>query len=119
MKKNSFILGLLLLSSTNVHAANFAVITQPPTMLSAVLFFVSIGCLVGSVKILSLVRGGLLFKSWQIFLSAFVVLVISQIANLVNDFEIFIIPSFAVPALLLLAIGLFLFGVFETKKTLE
>ncbi|HDL01888.1 MAG TPA: hypothetical protein ENH23_06620 [candidate division Zixibacteria bacterium] len=88
-------------------------------MLSAIVFLVGIGCLVGSYKILSLVKGGLLFKSWQIFLSAFIVLIISQAANLINDLEIFILPSFVVPALLLLAIGLFMLGVFETKKTLE
>lgn len=119
MKKNSLILGLLLLGSSNAHAANFAVITSPPTMLSAIVFLVGVGCLVGSVKILSLLRGGLLFKSWQIFLTAFITLVISQVANLIHDFEIFILPTFVVPSLLLLAIGLFMFGVFETKKTLE
>ncbi len=119
MKKNISILSLVLLSSADAHAANFAVITQPPTMLSAIVFFVGIGCLVGSIKILSLIKGGLLFKSWQIFLSAFIVLIISQAANLINDLEIFILPSFVVPALLLLAIGLFMLGVFETKKTLE
>lgn len=109
----------MLLCGTNAHAANFAVITQPPTMISAVVFLVGIGCLVGSVKILSLVRGGLLFKSWQLFLAAFVFLIFSQVVNLVHDFEILLVPTFTVPALLLLAIGLFLVGVFETKKTLE
>jgi len=119
MKKINFILGILLLSSSNTYAANFAVITQPPTLLSVIVFLAGIGCLLGSMKILSLLRGGLLFKSWQIFLSAFIVLILSQGVSLVNDFEIFLMPSFAVPALLLLSIGLFLFGVFETKKTLE
>ncbi len=119
MKKNSLILSLLLLCTGNANAANFAVISQPPTILSLVVFIVGIGCLLGSVKILSLLRGGLLFKSWQIFLTAFIVLVISQAANLVNDFEILLLPTFVVPALLLLTIGLFLVGVFETKKTLE
>ena len=118
MKKNSIILGLLLLGG-NAHAANFAVITQPPTLLSLIVLIAGVGCLFGSVKILSLVRGGLLFKSWQIFLTAFIVLSISQLANLVNNFEIFILPSFVVPALLVLTFGLFLLGVFETKKTLE
>ena len=107
------------LCSTNVFAANFAVITSPPTILSIVVFLAGIGCLFGTVKILSILRGGLLFRSWQIFMTAFVALAVSQLANLINDFEIFIMPSFVVPALLTLAIGLFLYGVFETKKTLE
>ena len=119
MKKSYMILSLLLFGVPNVHAANFAVITQPPTMLSAVVFLVGVGCLVGTLKVLSLLKGGLLFKSWQIFMAAFIVLVLSQATNLINDFELFLMPTFAVPALLLLALGLFLYGVFETKKTLE
>jgi hypothetical protein len=36
-----------------------------------------------------------------------------------NDFELLVVPSFLVPALLLVTSGLFLYGIFETKQTLE
>ena len=119
MKKICTINIAILLFSCNAFAANFAVITSPPTILSLVVVLVGIGCLIGVVKILSLIRGGLLFKSWQIFMTGFIALIVSQAVNLVNDFEIFSIPSFVVPALLTLAVGFFLYGIFETKKTLE
>lgn len=119
MKKIFALILFLTVCSTNVFAANFAVITSPPTMLSLAIVLVGIGCLVLVTRVLSLLRGGLLFKSWQIFLTAFIVLVVSQVANLVNDFEIFALPTYIVPAIVTLAVGLFLYGVFETKKTLE
>lgn len=111
-------LGLLLYGS-DVFAANFAVITSPPTILSLLVFLGGIGCLFLTLKILNLLRGGLLFKSWQIFMTGFIALVISQLVNLVHDFEIFLIPSYVVPAILTLAIGLFLYGILEAKKILE
>ena len=119
MKKIFTINILVLLASTKVFAANFAVITSPPTILSFVVFLVGIGCLLGALKVLALVKGGLLSKSWQMFLFGFIALIISQAANLMSDFEIYPIPTFVVPALLTIAVGLFLYGVFETKKTLE
>ena len=110
--------GSFLLSS-NAQAANFAVITSPPTILSLVVLIVAIGCLYGVVKVLSLLKGGYLSKSWQLFMSSFIVLALSQVVNLMNDFELLAVPSFLVPALLLVTSGLFLYGIFETKQTLE
>lgn len=105
--------------SANAYAANFAVITSPPTILSILIFVVSLGCLFGVVRILSLVKGGYLSKSWQLFMSSFIILALSQFVNLLNVFEILAVPSFMVPALLVITTGLFLFAIFETKRTLE
>jgi len=112
------VLGSILIS-TDTHAANFAVITSPPTILSIVIFLVALGCLYGVLKVLSLLKGGYLSKSWQLFMSSFIVLALSQVANLLNDFELLLVPSFLVPALLVVASGLLLIGIFETKQTLE
>lgn len=100
-------------------AANIAVITSPPTMLKFVVFGVVIGCLVASVKLMAVLKGGLLFKSWQIFMFAFAVLGLSQLAALLKDFEIFALPEFVGPALWALVCGLFLYGIFEAKKILD
>jgi hypothetical protein len=120
MKKiiTTTILGSFLLSG-NVHAVNFAVITSPPTIISLVLLLVALVCLYGVLKVLALLKGGYLSKSWQLFMSSFIVLALSQMVNLVNDFELLAVPSFLVPALLLVTSGLFLYGIFETKQTLE
>lgn len=109
---------LVVFGASNLYAANFAVITSPPTLLNLVLLFTAIACIGASVKILSALKGGQLFKSWQVFFLAFVVLSLCQIASLLNDFEILAVPSVVYPALLLLSFGLFFYGVFETKKTL-
>ncbi len=120
MKKISICsLLIVLTTSVSANAANFAVITNPPTFLSLFVLLAAVGCLVGALKLLDILKGGQLFKSWQIFLLGFVALAISQIVSLVNDFEILIVPTFVVPALLLVTLGLFLFGVFTTKKTLS
>ncbi|MFC1475291.1 hypothetical protein ACFLQG_01455 [Candidatus Zixiibacteriota bacterium] len=110
---------IVLTTSVSAKAANFAVITNPPTILSLFVLFAAVGCLMGALKLLDLLKGGQLFKSWQIFLFGFVALAISQAAILLHDFEIFVIPNFVVPALLLVTLGLFLFGVFTTKKVLS
>ena len=118
--KKIFSLSILILlgGNSNAMAANLAVITSPPTMLNFVVLGIAVGCIISSFKILSLLKGGNLFKSWQIFMIGFIVLALSQTGNLLNDFEIFSIPSFVIPALLALTFGLFLYGIIETKKVL-
>ncbi len=112
------VLSVLALSN-QAMAANIAVITSPPTMLRLVVFGVVVGCVVGSWKLLSVLKGGLLFKSWQVFMFGFAVLAISQLTSLLNDFEIVSLPDYVAPALWAVVAGLFLFGIFEAKKTLD
>ena len=111
-------LSVLALSS-QAMAANIAVITSPPTMLKFVVFGVVVGCIVGSWKLLSVLKGGWLFKRGQIFMFGFGVLAVSQLTSLLNDFEIFSLPDYVAPALWVVVAGLFLFGIFEAKKTLD
>jgi hypothetical protein len=109
----------ILIASDQVFAANIGVITSPPTLLNLVVLGVAIGCLVGSFKLLDVLKGGLLFKSWQIFMFGFAVLAINQLASLLSDLEILGLPDFVGPALWVVASGLFLYGIFQTKKTLD
>ncbi|UCG60601.1 MAG: hypothetical protein JSV52_09715 [Candidatus Zixiibacteriota bacterium] len=109
----------VLLGSSTAFAANIAVITSPPTMLKFVVFGVVVGCLVASVKLLGVLKGGLLFKSWQIFMFAFAALGLAQLAGLLSDFEIFALPDFVTPALWVVVCALFLYGIFEAKKILD
>lgn len=109
----------VLFSSSQACAANIGVIVSPPTMLKFVVFGVVIGCVVTSIKLLGVLKGGLLFKSGQIFMFAFAVLGLSQLAALLNDFEILVLPEFVGPALWAVVCGLFLYGIFEARKILE
>jgi len=110
---------LVLLLSPAAHAANLAVITQPPTIFSTVLLIGAVVGLVGAFRVAELVRGGLLFKCWQMFILGFVVLALAEAAALLQIFEVLTIPSFVVPGLLFIMVGLFVYGVFEARRTLS
>jgi len=115
------LLGMLFFvaGASRAEAANFAVITSPPTMLNVFILVFATSCVAGTLKVLALVRGGQLSKSWQLFLAGFGVLVLSELAILANSFEIIMVPSFVIPAGLVLMSGLFLFGIIETKRALS
>jgi len=119
--KKKILLSMLFLCATTgrVEAANFAVITSPPTMLNILIFVFAVACAAAAVKVLALVRGGHLSKSWQLFLGGFTLLALCELAILVSSFEIITLPSFVVPAGLVLMSGLFLFGIIETKRVLS
>lgn len=120
MKRISLLCAFIILAVTaNANAANFAIITSPPTLLSVVVLLIAVGCLVVSFKVMDLVRGGALFKGWQIFMLGFICLAISQIFVLLRDLEMLVLPAYVVPGVLALSIILFLFGVIETKKSLS
>lgn len=108
-----------ILCSTNIHAANFALITTPPAILNIFSFLVAGGCLFGCFKIYELVRGGFLSKGWKIFILGFSSFIISQLIFLLNLFEIVLLPDYLVPTFVLLSIGLFLYGIFELRKVLS
>ena len=119
MKRNILsIAGLLFLLSPAANAANLAVITNPPTIFSLLVLIVAAAGLFGAYKVSELVRGGLLSKMWQMFIIGFVVLVLSQVASLLHAFEILAIPTFVVPMMLVVMVGLFVYGVFEARRTL-
>jgi hypothetical protein len=110
---------LVLLLSPAAHAANLAVITNPPTIFNVVVLAMAVVGLVGAFRVADLVRGGLLFRSWQLFIIGFVALALAQAAVLVQTFEVVALPSFVVPMLLVVMVGLFAYGVFEARRTLS
>lgn len=118
--KKKILLGMLFVGvgASQAEAANFAVITSPPTFLNVLILVFAVACLAAAVKVLALVRGGRLSKSWQLFAAGFAVLALCEIVLLGNSFEIITLPSFVVPAGLVLMSGLFLFGIIETKRVL-
>ena len=100
------------------EAANFAVITAPPTLLNLGVLVLSMGAVVIGLQLLGVVRGGLLSRPWQIMVGGFVVLALGQIATLVQTFEIIALPIWVVPGFMVLWAGVFFYGLFETKRAL-
>jgi len=119
--RKTILLGVLFFAvgASRAEAANFAVITSPPTLLNLFILVFAVACVAGAVKVLALVRGGQLSKSWQLFLGGFGVLTLCELGILGNSFEIFSLPSFVVPAGLVLMSGLFFFGILETRRVLS
>ncbi|MFZ5980553.1 MAG: hypothetical protein ACOYVF_07955 [Candidatus Zixiibacteriota bacterium] len=106
-------------SASSSQAANLAVITSPPTILNILVLLFAFACFFICFQVLNLVRGGQLSRSWQMFMFGFALLALSQVAYLLTVFEIFVVPSFTVPALMTLMVGLFLYGMFEMKRVLS
>jgi hypothetical protein len=111
-------LGILAIAAPKAEAANLAVITAPPTLLNIVICLVALAAAVLCWQVASVVKGGLLSKSWQIFTFAFALLAIGQAVAVAATIEVVQLPSFVVPAILVAMAGLFLYGVLETKRTL-
>ncbi|MEW5993150.1 MAG: hypothetical protein AB1744_01980 [Candidatus Zixiibacteriota bacterium] len=110
---------VFLLAAARAEAANFAVITSPPTFLSLFILCFAVACVAGTAKVHALVRGGELSRSWQLFMAGFAVLALCQAAVLANAFELVAIPSFVVPAGLVVMAVLFLYGIVEARRVLS
>ena len=100
------------------EAANFAVITAPPTILNLCVLALSLAGIVIGLQLLGVIRGGLLSRPWQIMVAGFAVLALGQITTLLQTFEIVVLPTWAAPSLMVLWAGVFFYGLFETKRAL-
>ena len=105
--------------ATPAEAANFAVITSPPVFLNLFILCFSVACVATTTKVYSLVRGGELSKGWQLLLAGFGMLALCEVMVLADAFDLLRIPSFVVPAGLVLMSGLFLYGILEVKRVLS
>jgi hypothetical protein len=75
-------------------------------------------CLVWSLKVLSLVRGGLMSKSWQMFVLGFGFLVIAQILAIGEKVELYYLPGYTLTVFYLLMAITWLIGLYRTRKVL-
>lgn len=109
----------LTLFATRAEAANLAVITSPPTLLNVIICLVALAAVILCWQVASVVRGGLLSKSWQSFMAAFGLLAVSQGLSVAGTIELLQLPNFVVPAILVAMSGLFVYGIMWTKRTLS
>lgn len=110
--------GLTLLASS-VQANEVAVIANPPTFFTFIIFAAACACVAVCFQVLMLVRGGQLSRTWQLFLAGFCVLAISQLGLILHNFGIIALPGWLVPTLLTLMTGVFFYGLYETKRVLS
>lgn len=104
--------------SGNAHAANFAVITRPPTIMNLVVMLLGVAGIVISFQLMKSLRGGIMVKAWQVFVAGFAVLVLGQISILLQVFEVATLPNWVSPGLMVVWAGTFFYGAFEVKRVL-
>lgn len=75
-------------------------------------------CLLAAVKILSLVRGGLLSKGWQMFVLGFASLVLAQVLIVSQKAHILPTPEFVTVILYLVMAGAWLAGLYQIRRVL-
>jgi len=115
-RKLSVLVVLAAAVPAKAQAANFAVITAPPVMLSVLVLFAAAVGLVFCSQVWSSVRGGSLSRIWQLFMVGLLLLLINRAIALVNDFQIAMMPEFLAPAILALMAGVFVYGMLEAKR---
>lgn len=120
MKYSLIITPVIFLAATETSsAANFAALTQAPTLLNMVLLLGAAACFVFCLQVVSLVRGGFLSRGWQLFMAGFGFLALGQALRLLADLEIIVLPGWLVPAAMVLMAAAFLYGLLETKRSLS
>lgn len=117
--KRLLIAGTLFLSAASTRAADFAVVVTPPGAMNILVLVAAVVGAVGAFQVSQLVRGGLMSKSWQLFAAAFGVLFLGQLLALLEDLQVFAMPTVLIPVLWLIAFGLFCWAVYQTKRTLS
>jgi hypothetical protein len=122
MKMKTYILTLvlLLIAGSAMAQANTPVAMAPsqPLLMTILLLAAAVGCIVFCVQVFTVVRGGQLSRSWLVFAGGFLLLASSQVLVLLTGFGVIVNNTWVVPGLLAAMTGLFLWGLYETKRVL-
>ena len=109
----------LSLMASSAHAGmNPAMFYTPSGILDIAILLGALICLIWSAKVMSLLKGGLMSRSWQMFSLGFGFLLIAQIVNLGETVNLMALPGYVLAALYFLMVATWLFGLYQTKKIL-
>lgn len=123
MKKIKYIFAsAMLLGVMPLQSASAAIDTRGLTTTSGIINLALLLCVIigiaWSMKVMSLVRGGLLSKSWQMFALGFVFLMLARLLALGETVKLVAAPEYVTTILYLLMILTWLVGIYQTKKIL-
>lgn len=123
MSKTKYILfGIFLIGMVSTQTAQAAVDTKALYSVSGIadmaLLLCIFICLIWSMKIMSLVRGGMMSKSWQMFTLGFIFLILARVISLSAIINLFVVPDYVSTVLYLLMTITWLIGIFQTKRIL-
>jgi len=102
-------------ANTGFNTAGFI---KPMSVIHLVVLLTAFICLVWALKILSLVKGGLMSKSWQMFGLGFGILIVAQFVSLGRSADMIAIPEFIAPGLYMIMALSWLYGLYQTRKVL-
>lgn len=118
----SFLTAVFMLSLVPAQSACASISLEEVSSTSAifniVLLICAFTCLIWSLKILSLVRGGLISKSWQMFVLGFCFLILAQLIIVGEKVGLIFIPTYVTTALYLFMTITWLIGIYQTRKVL-
>jgi hypothetical protein len=109
---------LLPLFTNDAMASTTAAVGRIATLLNIVILAASIASLFVAIRLLSLVKGGALYKGWQLWVISFLTLAFAQIVVLAENLEL-IALSFDIAAVFYLAtVALWFLGLLHTRRVL-
>ena len=109
---------LVALAPANANAFELGLLLTMPSLLNEITLLVAIVAFFGGLKVYGSVKGGLLAKSWQMFLFGFGALTLAQALRLVDTLEIANIPEIAISLLFGCMAVLWFLGIREARKAL-
>ncbi len=96
-----------------------AVVTAPPLLITILLLISACACVAFSIQVFLLIKGGQLSRSWLIMTFGFVLLALTQVVTLLSGFGVLTPNRYLIPGLLVVMTGAFIYGLYETKRTLS
>jgi hypothetical protein len=114
----SVLAAIMLFATPSRAAIQTDSLYQPMSIVTLVILLCSVVCLVWSFKVLSLVRGGLLSKSWQMFVLGFGFLLLAQVISLGQQIALINFPGFITTTFYLLMAVTWLVGIYQTRRVL-
>lgn len=115
----SSILIVSLFAVPSVHASE--TMKQMYTTGGIVNIAMLLGALIGliwSLKVMTLVKGGLMSRSWQMFSLGFIFLLLARALAIGKSINAFSLPEIVPAVLYLLMVLMWLVGVYQSKKIL-
>ena len=114
--------GALTLAQNGTAAAatpNFGVLLTIPALVDQAILLVAIISIAVALRVHSLVKGGLLAKSWQLFVVGMLCLAIGQIFGLAGALGYFTPPEALRPSILLCMAALWMIGAMKARSALS
>lgn len=113
----AILLGLLAVSPASANTGSGGIFTAS-VFFNLVLLGGAVVGLLWALQILDLVKGGLMSKSWQMFLLGFVSLALAQLLVLIQRLNFVAIPDFVSSFFYVIMAGTWLAGLYQTRKVL-